>query len=409
MTTTMTIFWTAAVGLMLLAILMLMSGARRGPSDPQRGTAAASNTVVRRQQLATLNSELAAGIIMPAEHRAAITDLERSALEEADAGHSSGAGAPSPFAAVGRTTSVGLGLVVAAFAIGVYGFIGNLDALDPPAVVAEAAPPATADDSSAQGVSDMLDAMSTRMAAQREGTVDAAGWALVARSYASLQRFDKANDAFARARALAPNDAQLLADHADVLAMLQGGRLTDEPARLVARALQIDPANAKALALSAVPTGSSAAVGTGGTGSAGGTGGTGVTSATATAAIGSAAASASASALKISGKIRLSNEMVKRIEPTDEVFVFARAPGGSGMPIAVARYRATSFPLDFTLDASNIVGAPTRLAGLSQVVLGVRVSRSGDATPQSGDPRAESAPVGLRATGQELLIEGTTP
>ncbi|RYZ01324.1 MAG: hypothetical protein EOO24_15220 [Comamonadaceae bacterium] len=216
----------------------------------------------------------------------------------------------------------------------------------------------------------MLDDMSTRMAAQREGTVDAAGWALVARSNAALQRFDKAAEAYARARALAPDDAQLLADHADVLAVLQGGRLTGEPAALVSRALSIDPANQKALALSAVPA---------------------------------------PPALQISGRIRVSPEMAGRIEPTDEVFVFAREPGSTGMPIAVARYRADSFPLDFKLDASNVVGTPARLTGLSTLVLGARVSRTGDATPRPGDPRGESAPVPLTGAGRDILIEGAVP
>ena len=72
---------------------------------------------------------------------------------------------------------------------------------------------------------------------------------MLARSYAVLQRFPEASRAFVRARGLAPDNAQLLADHADVLAMLQGQTVAGEPAKLVMRALEIDPRNLKALAL----------------------------------------------------------------------------------------------------------------------------------------------------------------
>ena len=72
---------------------------------------------------------------------------------------------------------------------------------------------------------------------------------MLANSYAVLNRFPQASKAFARARALAPDDAQLLADHADVLAMLQNQSVEGEPGRLVMRALQIDPRNLKALTM----------------------------------------------------------------------------------------------------------------------------------------------------------------
>jgi cytochrome c-type biogenesis protein CcmH len=78
---------------------------------------------------------------------------------------------------------------------------------------------------------------------------DVQGWTLLARTYAAMQRFPESSAAYAKAVALAPQDAQLLTDHADVLAVLQGQKLAGEPARLVAQALVLDPTNLKALAL----------------------------------------------------------------------------------------------------------------------------------------------------------------
>ena len=83
----------------------------------------------------------------------------------------------------------------------------------------------------------------------KETPDDPEGWMLLARSYGALGRYNQAAQAYANAAARLPGDAGLLADYADVLAMAQGRRLQGEPERLIARALEADPNNLKALAL----------------------------------------------------------------------------------------------------------------------------------------------------------------
>jgi cytochrome c-type biogenesis protein CcmH len=93
-------------------------------------------------------------------------------------------------------------------------------------------------------------AMTERLAARLKAEpADAEGWAMLARSLASLGRLDEAVPAFARAEALRGDDAQLLADHADALARLQGRLEAGEPLALVQRALKLDADNVKALSL----------------------------------------------------------------------------------------------------------------------------------------------------------------
>ena len=97
---------------------------------------------------------------------------------------------------------------------------------------------------------EQIDAMIARLAARLEKEPqDAKGWVMLARAQLVMGRFDRASAAYAKSTALLPNDAQLLADYADALAMAQGGRLFGKPEQLVARALRLDPNNAKALAL----------------------------------------------------------------------------------------------------------------------------------------------------------------
>lgn len=95
-----------------------------------------------------------------------------------------------------------------------------------------------------------FEAMAARLAErlQREPD-DAEGWAMLGRSYAVLGRPAQALAAFQRLAALRPDDAQALAELADATGAANGRQLAGEPARLVARALQLDPDNIKALAL----------------------------------------------------------------------------------------------------------------------------------------------------------------
>ncbi|MEW6708113.1 MAG: hypothetical protein AB1430_24975 [Pseudomonadota bacterium] len=95
-----------------------------------------------------------------------------------------------------------------------------------------------------------LEAMLQQLRARTvEQPQDAQGWAQLARAQAAVGRLPEATAAFRQALALRPDDADLLADTADVLAVQQGRTLEGEPLRLLERALQANPRHAKSLAL----------------------------------------------------------------------------------------------------------------------------------------------------------------
>ena len=78
---------------------------------------------------------------------------------------------------------------------------------------------------------------------------DANGWTQAARAQAMLNHGPAAVADYRRAAALRPDDANVLADLADMLAATGNGSLDGEPIALVDRALAIDPNHVKALAL----------------------------------------------------------------------------------------------------------------------------------------------------------------
>ena len=75
-----------------------------------------------------------------------------------------------------------------------------------------------------------VEAMVAKLAARmQQSPDDGNGWALLARSYLVMQRHADAVAAYERAVALIKDDADLLADYADALAMTQGRRIEGKP------------------------------------------------------------------------------------------------------------------------------------------------------------------------------------
>lgn len=409
-------FWLGVAGLVVLAWWMLLPAMRRA-AEASPPTAKTENLLILKEQLAALDAELTQGCVDAAEHGHARAEVQRRVLDEAVPAALANRAATGDNARIGiRRSSLALGTGIPVLALALYGVLGNPAALHAPMALAS-----RVDNVSVEAVQAMVDTLAERLQSQPPGQAsDAAGWAMLARSYAALQRFSDASSAYAQAIALAPNDAQLLADHADVLAMLQGQRMQGEPARLIERALKHDPSNLKALslagsaaferrdfaaaaehwnrALDLAPTGSAFAAGLE------------RSLADARAAAGeppSPAAQAGPGApARISGSVSLAPALAMRIEPTDTVFVVARAAEGTRMPLAVVRRTAAELPIAFTLDDSMAMSPGLKLSNFAHVVVTARVSRSGNATPQPGDLHGESAPVATRATGLQLTIDG---
>jgi cytochrome c-type biogenesis protein CcmH len=115
-------------------------------------------------------------------------------------------------------------------------------AMPPSPVAPSSAPHGTNTDQ----VASMTDRLAQRLKDQPQ---DAEGWAMLARSYSVLGRHPEALQAYEKAIALRKDDANLLADYADSMAMKNNRVLAGEPLKLVERALKLEPHNLKALSM----------------------------------------------------------------------------------------------------------------------------------------------------------------
>ncbi len=256
---------------------------------------------------------------------------------------------------------------------------------------------------------------------------NAEGWAMLARSYSMLGKNDDALATYVKASALAPNDAALLADYADALAVKNNRQLAGEPAKLVERALKLDPAQPKALSLAGTiafdrkdyagavalwekilvvaPDHSFAPQIRDSIAEARQLGGMPPAPTFASPSLPGAAPAASGKPAQVSGTASLAPELAAKANPEDTVFIFARAAEGPRMPLAIVRSQVKNLPMAFTLDDSTAMSPQMKLSAFTQVVVGVRVSKSGQATPQAGDLQGNSAPVAVGSSDVRVVVK----
>src|SRR5205807_8962581 len=331
----MILFWAASALLAAVALFLVMRPllVRRAAARVSRR---ALNIAVYRDQLRELEADLRAGTLAQADYERACRELEARLLEDVE----NQVEETEPRRG-GRTMMVLTGISIPALALAVYLVVGNPGAIDPQA----------AHGFTARQVEAMVERLATRL---KDHPDDAEGWKLLGRSYSVLGRFQEAAHAYAMAAARAPRDAQLLADFADALGMAQGQRLAGDPEELIARALEIDRDNLKALALA-------------------GTAAFQRKDFKAAAAYWErmlplvAAESEDARAIRsnvqeakslagstkvLKGTISLSSRLKQKTSPDDAVFIFARAAEGPPMPLAVLRKQVRDLPVAFSLDDS---------------------------------------------------------
>ena len=382
------------------------------------------------QQLKSLHD---AGALSPAEYEAARERVERGLL---GANGSATAAAPQqPTAPSPPRAGRQLWLLTLAFTV-MVGVAGYAVHGEPGSVWGTPTPPqaATGDGNtpSPQEITAMVDRLAERL---KDRPDDAQGWSMLARSYLVLGRLDEAAQASERALKLQPDSPQALADHADVLAMKNGRTLEGEPMRLIERALQLDPDHLKSLALAGAaafdrgqmaeaarlwervsllgPPGSDivqqardgAAEARRLAAQAAGTGPAGPRASSPSA----SAPAAAAAPARVSGTVTIGASLKARLQPDDTLFVFARAAEGRGMPLAILRKQARDLPLQFTLDDSHAMGPGSGLSTARRVVIGARISRSGQAMPQSGDLEGLSAPVDVGSPDVRVEISRVVP
>lgn len=403
----MTVFYVSAAAMALFAAAIIawpLIRARKPGSAPEQD---AANVAVYSDQLAELQTDFNNQLLSQAQFDLARHELERRLLQDVPS-------APAVTATSSRTLSLGLGLAVA-IPLGaalLYQQLGNPQALNPPPV-----DPALVQ---LQQVQALLPKLEQRL---QEQPGDITGWTMLGKANMALEKYPEAVQAYAKLVQLTPQDAQAYADYADALAMASGQTLVGKPTTLIEQSLKLDPSNGKALylagfaALEAGKPKVAAAhwekllkqIPADGPGAA--------MLQEKLAQLKQQAAPTAAMSTKenttakatISGQVTLAANLRQAAAPEDTLFVFARAPTGPKMPLALLKAQVKDLPVNFSLDDSMAMSPQMKLSNFPEVVIVARVSKSGTAMTQAGDLEGVSEPVKLGAKNIKVEITKKLP
>lgn len=422
----MVVFWLIAVLLMVAALVFVLPPLFRSAAADQTARRAALNVSIYRDQLIEMSRDLDNDVLNQEQYQLAREEIEQRMMD--DVGDSEINSEVGSVAAGSKVTAVTLALLIPAAAIALYINLGTPEGLVPE----EYQPP----EMSEQQTADMINQMVERLAVRLEGDPsDAEGWKMLGRSFMALRQFGDARKAYEEAVLRLPADAQLMLDLADTIAMTSGQSLEGRPMELIKRALLLEPENEKGLWLAGTAayerkayrealsywqrlyvmqppmsegakvmerniaeiqtllgepvTVPAMAVMPGG---------------------GDGTAAPAVSAGLISGEVSIATALMHQADPGDSVFIFAQAVTGPKMPLAVFRTTVAELPLSFTLDDSMAMMPSMRLSRFADVMLTARVSKSGNASPQSGDLQGSIGPLSSdNSSGIHLLIDALVP
>ena len=399
----------------------------RGAADPAQET---------RRKLRALEQARADGVLTDAEYSNKRQMLGEQLLLVVD----TPAQRPRTFA-----LALGVALALPALAIVLYRIVGTPAALDPGALAASGAPAGHE-----QNMDQAIAGLEQKLKQQPD---DAEGWALLGRAYEAMQRFAEARDALKRAHDLSPDNPDVSVAYAEALALSgDSHRIEGDSRTLLETALKAAPDNQRGLwllgisdyqakkydaaiaswqhLLKILPDGAPVARSIQhqiASAEAARDGkppppdeDAGAEAADTASAEPAAPASphpgapsnpvANDAGPHLTVKVTLDAKLKSKLAPDDVLFVYAKAAAGPPMPLAIQRLKASELPTTVVLTDGMGMMPSMKLSQFPQVIVGARVSKSGNAIAQSGDFQTVSPPVAVTtSTPIDLTIDHVVP
>lgn len=391
-------FWMFAVLLCLVALAFLLVPLLR---DPHRSR--------QSRQLKALDRARESGAIDETTWQTRRAELTRS----------SPAMPRPPLVLIGL-----LALGVPFTAAALYAKLGTPAALHSAAMSMTASPSGNPAANGAEGGAPNMEQAIAGLAERlRAAPDDFDGWLLLGRAYRATERFGQAAEALAQAYRLSPENPDVLVEYAEAQALASSTRRIEGlPLELLDKALSLEPDHQRGLWLRGVAAmqagepgvaltrwqklrkllaSDAAAVASLDEQIAGARRAAGLpdshgaeeltTDSEPTGAAGVRAEQADTPKLTV--LVQLDPKLQAEVSPSDVLFVFARAAEGPRMPLAIQRLPAAGFPRTVVLDDSQSMMQGLTLSTQPRIVVGARISKSGQAIPQSGDFEAISDPM----------------
>ena len=416
----MTLFLICAAAMLAVALVFVLA-----PLLRVRGNSGGAANEARRL-LDALNAARDNGVLSDTEYATKRAELADRLLGAIDA-------PPPSRSKTAFYTALGVALLLPAAAILIYRSVGQPAAIDNIALAADAQMPAN----HGQNIEQAIAGLEAKL---KQNPDDVEGWALLGRAYESMERFTDARDAMKKAYDLAPNDPDVTVAYAEVLALASPDRrIQGEPRTLIENVLKSTPDHQRGLWLLGIseyqqkkydsaiaywnkliavlpkdaPT---------------------IKSIKAEIAKAEAArdgkapppeeeqtaeapadevppvAAADANGPHLTVNVALDPKLKSKAAPGDTLFVYAKAASGPPMPLAIQRLQADKLPATITLTDGMGMMPTLKLSQFPQIIVGARISKSGNAIAQSGDLQVVSKPMPVTtSTPVDLTIDQVVP
>ncbi len=426
--TGLTAFILASGTLTLAIFFYLVHSVRRQArvNDHRR----ALNAAVYRDQLQELAAEQHDGSLAAEDYAQARDEVERRLLEDTTV-------APEVTDRIhGRKSALVLLALLPLSAIAMYVWRGHPEAIDGQSAAPAAAEAMMGGPMTQDKINEMVAKLAAKLAKDPNNPQ---GWAMLGRSYMNLNKPDEAVKAFSHIRKEMEQDPELMVDYAEALAADAQVRGDDkqmiESNDWVQKALKLEPGNGKGLFMSGSfalvtqqydkarrdweklmpllepgtqdfnfvldqlnkvraklklpPVSGDAFVGPEGPVKGGSRQGAATSS--------------------LSGEVTLDPSFQDKVSQGETLFVYAKALRGPPMPVAVMKTVVGSWPLAFELTDAMAMSPQFNLSAMDMVRIEVRISRSGNPMPSSGDLFGVSLPLKPGAHGVNLVINQVQP
>ena len=401
------LFVIIALGIALCVAAIFLWVLLREKKPVTQASQANANAKVYRDQILDLDREHDSGHISDQEWQQSRDELSLRLLEDTSAVDDPAAKTEKP----AIWTAVVLAVALPLGSMGMYMWVGQPEALNPLALK-------TPDQVDPKDLTKMAQTLAEKL---QDKPDNLQGWVMLGRTYRTLENFDAALRAYDSALKLSDDD-DLKLERIEVIAMQRQGQFEGEPWNVIREVLQRDPQHFGALL-----TAGSASYAEGKFADAlkyweqarkpldaNNPDLEGLESAIATVRerLGmppAKAAPAAASGLNVTGQVSLSASLKSKASPNDVVFIYATPANGDRMPLAIFKTTVSQLPFNFTLDDSTAMAPDRKLSAAGEVMVKVRVTKSGNAMPQSGDLSGSLGPVKVGAKGLKLEIKDQIP
>ena len=395
-------FWLIAAGFIAIALAFVLPPLLRKPRSSQINPSRDLNIAIYQERLAEL-SQLGLTETQFAQSK---TELEKSLLEDIQT-IPTVSPETQPRA---RWAAIIVLIALPLLSVGIFWKTGHFAILE----TLQNNPSPSKQQAELNSLEEMVGKLAEKML---QNPKDIKGWVMLGRSYAVLERYVDAEQAYAKAVELTgEDDPDILADYAEAVALKNEGSMEGKPLELTQKILAKYPDHTKSLwlvglnaaqqenypeavqywekVLAQIPPNSEAWQ-------------TMHNHLQEIRKAGNLPETANptpiSSSVSLNVQIEVALEFQTQLQPDATLFIYAHSTQ-SKMPLAMITKTAKELPLNVTLDDSQAMLPTAKLSQHQEVIVTARISKSGTASPQTGDLMGETGVIATQNVAQPIKI-----